>query len=95
MLIGDLAGDPYPDVDELIRTVLLPTLVAKVADSKVVVRKAASQALVSYMQSTREPEEVMRCLLRTGLEAQDWRQRQVGRSSRPPSCAPPSPSAPP
>jgi hypothetical protein len=52
-------------------------LVAKVADSKVVVRKAASQALVSYLLSTRDAEAVMICLQRNGLESADWRQRQA------------------
>ena len=86
-------------VDEIVGSQLLQGLVAKVADSKVVVRKAASQvlilapasavrpkprspppprqALVSYMQSTRDAEAAMICLVRTGLEAADWRQRQV------------------
>lgn len=35
------------------------------------------QALVSYMQNTREPNAVMSCLMRDGLEASDWRQRQA------------------
>lgn len=56
---------------------MLSGLVTKVADHKVVVRKAASQALVSYMLSTRDAEAAMVCLQRTGLESSDWRQRQV------------------
>ena len=56
---------------------ILPGLAAKIADAKVVVRRAASQALVAYMYSTRDKETVMRCLLHLGLESSEWRSRQA------------------
>ena len=56
---------------------LLPDLAAKIADAKVVVRRAASQALVAYMYSTRDKETVVRCLLHSGLESSEWRSRQA------------------
>lgn len=44
LLVGDLVAELEDlQVDELVRAHLLPGLVAKVSDSKVVVRKAASQ----------------------------------------------------
>ena len=43
LLVGDLVAELDPEVDELVRSQLLLGLAAKVADSKVVVRKAASQ----------------------------------------------------
>lgn len=46
LLIGDLVAEPDSEVDRLVRTQLLAGVVAKVADSKVVVRKAASQARI-------------------------------------------------
>ena len=43
LLVGDLVAELDSEVDELVRDHLMKNLVAKVSDSKVVVRKAASQ----------------------------------------------------
>ena len=64
-------------VDAAVAEHILPGLAAKIADAKVVVRRAASQALVAYMYSTRDKETVMRCLLHLGLESSEWRSRQA------------------
>ena len=56
----------------------------QVSDSKVVVRKAASMALVAYMHSTRDAHSVMLALLRVGIDSADWRQRQARRAYWPP-----------
>ena len=61
----------------LVGAQLLPGLIAKVSDSKVVVRKAASQALSGYLSATRDKASAFNTLVRSGLEAQDWRQRQA------------------
>ena len=42
-LIGDLVAEPDADIDGLVRSQLLQSLVTKMADSKMIVRKAASQ----------------------------------------------------
>ena len=63
---------------------LLPGLVAKIADAKVVVRKAASQALVAYMHSTRDKETVMRCLLCRRDVALPWPANGVAAAPRRP-----------
>jgi len=76
-LIGDLLAEPDAEIDGLVRAHLLNQLVVKVSDSKVVVRKAASQALVAYMHSTRDAHAVVLALLRVGLDSADWRQRQA------------------
>ena len=68
---------PRTQVDSAVASHLLPGLVTKIADAKVVVRKAASQALVAYMHSTRDKEAVMNCLLRSGLESSEWKSRQA------------------
>lgn len=77
LLIGELVQEVDQQLDALVGVQLLPGLVAKVSDSKVVVRKAASQALLSYMLATRDKGGVLAGLVRQGLESADWRQRQA------------------
>ena len=76
-LIGDLVSDADEEVDVLVRSELLPGLLAKISDSKVVVRKAASQACAAYIAGTREPQSVAPTLVRLGFESADWKQRQA------------------
>ena len=77
LLIGDLVSDADEEVDVLVRSELLPGLLAKISDSKVVVRKAASQACAAYIAGTREPQSVAPTLVRLGFESADWKQRQA------------------
>ena len=55
LLIGDLVAELDPDVDELVRGHLLTGLASKVSDSKVVVRKAASQVSLQPLPRSRAP----------------------------------------
>ena len=77
LLIRTLVSDVHEEVDALVFSLLLNAMLAKVSDSKVVVRKAASQALAQYMSTSNRKGEVMGRLIKEGVDSPDWKQRQA------------------